>query len=94
MSDEPKRRDEQQKRQREAQRTLDQVERDSTTFASSSLAQQAQRTRDHFAAADAVGAGDGGATDPIELWGRRVGRALSLVACIALAIYLTLTYLR
>ena len=32
--------------------------------------------------------------DPIELWGRRIGRALSLIAVIGLAIYLFVTYLR
>ena len=33
----------------------------------------------HFAARDA------GGSDPIELWGRRIGRALSLVGVIVLA---------
>ena len=43
---------------------------------------------DHFGAKDAVGAGEGGGTDPIELWGRRIGRALSLVGVVVLAIWL------
>lgn len=32
--------------------------------------------------------------DPIEVWGRRIGRALAVLACIVLAAYLILTYLR
>ena len=33
-----------------------------------------------------------GSVDRIELWGRRIGRGLSLAGFIALAIYLYLTY--
>jgi hypothetical protein len=36
---------------------------------------------DHFAGADAAAEGP----DPIELWGRRIGRALSLVGVVVLA---------
>lgn len=57
------------------------------TFATSALARTAQRAGDHFSAKDA---GD----DRIELWGRRIGRALSLAAFIALAVYFYLAYLR
>jgi hypothetical protein len=46
------------------------------------------RARDHFGAADMP------AGDPAELWGRRIGRALSAVAFVALAVYLYLTYVR
>ena len=46
------------------------------------------RARDHFGAADTP------AGDPAELWGRRIGRTLSAVTFIALAIYLYLTYVR
>jgi ferric-dicitrate binding protein FerR (iron transport regulator) len=42
----------------------------------------------HFSAADAD------ATDPIELWGRRIGRALAVFAFIAFCIYLYVTYVR
>lgn len=35
-----------------------------------------------------------GAGDPIERWGRRIGRALGLIAVVALSVYLYLTYLR
>jgi len=33
-----------------------------------------------------------GSVDRIELWGRRIGRALSLIGLIALAVYLYVTY--
>ena len=33
-----------------------------------------------------------GSVDKIELWGRRIGRALSLAGFIALAVYLYLTH--
>jgi len=32
--------------------------------------------------------------DPIEIWGRRIGRALAVVACLVLAYHLFTTYLR
>jgi hypothetical protein len=79
-------------RRREAVETLDKLKRDRAPLGGSSLAEAARRAARHFAAADAVG--PAGARDPIELWGRRVGRALSLLAVIALAIYLYFTYLR
>lgn len=46
------------------------------------------RARDHFGAADTP------AGDRTELWGRRIGRALSAVAFLALAAYLYATYVR
>lgn len=58
------------------------------TFASSALARTARRASDHFAAKDAAG------EDGIELWGRRIGRGLSLAGFVALAIYLYVTYFR
>lgn len=42
----------------------------------------------HFGAAEAPPA------DRIEVWGRRIGRTLSLLAFAALAVYLYLTYVR
>jgi hypothetical protein len=38
--------------------------------------------------------GDPNDDDPMEVWGRRIGRSLAVVACIVLAAYLLLTYLR
>jgi hypothetical protein len=79
-------------RRREALDTLDRLRRDRAPLAGSGLVDAARRAGRHFAAADAIRSD--GARDPIELWGRRIGRALSLLAVIALAIYLYLTYLR
>ena len=44
------------------------------------------RVGPHFAAADAPG------NDPIERWGRRIGRALGALALVALCGYLYVTY--
>ncbi len=71
-------------RGREAREALERVARDSETIGTSSLARIGRRVTDHFAANDAVGETEGG-TDPVELWGRRIGRALSLVGVIVLA---------
>ena len=63
------------------------------TFAASALAEAARRAADHFGGNDTE-AGPDGTPERIELWGCRIGRGLSLAACIALGIYLYLTYLR
>ncbi|MEA2934959.1 MAG: hypothetical protein QOD74_1605 [Variibacter sp.] len=34
------------------------------------------------------------AEDGIERWGRRIGRTLGFLGCVALAVYLYLTYVR
>ncbi len=60
----------------------------------SALAEAARRAAAHFGGRDAVGQGPEGTTDSFELWGRRIGRGLSFVACVGLAIYLAWTYLR
>ena len=71
---------------REALASLrDLSERD--TVVTSALARTARRASDHFAARDA-------GEDRVELWGRRIGRALSLAGLVALAIYLYLTHFR
>jgi hypothetical protein len=89
----PREREEAQRR--EALASLRQLgERD--TFATSALARTAQRATNHFAAKDAVAdarAADG-SVDRIELWGRRIGRGLSLLGLIVLAIFLYFTYVR
>ena len=46
----------------------------------------AKRTATHFAGDDE--------RDPIELWGKRIGRAASLIGFVALAIYLYVTYVK
>ena len=83
----PRQREEEQRR--EALATLKSLG-DSDTFATSALARTARRASDHFAARDAMAAD--GSVDRIELWGRRIGRGLSLAGFVALAIYLYLTY--
>jgi hypothetical protein len=75
-------------RQRQSREALERVARESETIGSSSLARTGRRLGGHFAGQDAVGAGEGGGTDPIELWGRRIGRVLSLVGVVVLAYFL------
>ena len=74
---------------REALRTLGEL-RERDDVASSALSRAARRATDHFAAKDALT--EHGDSDRIELWGRRIGRGLSLAAFIGLAIYLYVTY--
>lgn len=54
------------------------------------MSAMAKRTAAHFAGRD----GGVAENDPIELWGKRIGRALSLVGFVALAIYLYVTYVK
>lgn len=75
-------------RQREARAVLDRVARESETVGSSALSQGARRLGDHFSGRDAVGEGPDGGTDPVEVWGRRIGRSLSVLGVIALAFWL------
>jgi hypothetical protein len=74
--------------QKESRAALERVARESETIGSSALARSAKRVSDHFAGRDAVGAAEGGATDPAELWGRRIGRALSLLGVLLLTYWL------
>lgn len=83
----PRQRDEE--RRREALATLKSLD-ETDTFATSTLARTARRASDHFAGRDAVAAD--GSIDRIELWGRRIGRGLSLAGFVGLAIYLYITY--
>ena len=72
-------------REREAREALERVARESETIGGSSLARVGRRVGDHFAARDAIGDVEGGSTDPVELWGRRIGRGLSLIGVVVLA---------
>ena len=83
----PREREEEQRR--EALATLKSLG-DTDTFATSALARTARRAGGHFAARDAMAAD--GSVDRIELWGRRIGRGLSLAGFVALAVWLYLTY--
>jgi hypothetical protein len=63
---------------------LDHLRQEGDGILTSALAQEARRAAG--AAADSA--------DPIELWGRRIGRALSVTAFVALLVYLAATYLQ
>lgn len=77
-----------QEREREAREALERVQRDSETVGSSALARISRQAQDHFGGRDAIGSAEGGSTDPIELWGRRIGRGLSVVGVIVLGLWL------
>ncbi|RNC96960.1 MAG: hypothetical protein ED558_03705 [Oricola sp.] len=71
-------------REEEARKVIERVERESEIVGRSSFVRAAGKARDHLTAAEAE--------DPVEVWGRRVGRALSVIAFIGLALWL-LAYL-
>ncbi|MBQ0822476.1 hypothetical protein KBI52_20020 [Microvirga sp. HBU67558] len=71
-----------------AREALERVQRDSDTLGASALARMGRRAGDHFGGKDAIGTAEDGGTDPVELWGRRIGRTLSLVGVVVLAIWL------
>jgi len=77
-------------REQEARDAFERVRRDSETIGASSLARATRRVGDHFSGRDAAGAGLSGETDPMEVWGRRIGRALSLVGVVGLTYWLGL----
>lgn len=58
----------------------------------SALSLAAQRAAEHFKGND-PGNGEE-ISDRVEIWGKRIGRALSLVAFVGLTIYLYVTYIR
>jgi hypothetical protein len=66
----------------ESRRILERVERDSVAIGGSFIARTANRAAKHFSGSDKP------QDDPIEVWGTRVGRAIGLVAFVALVIYL------
>lgn len=66
---------------------LERVGRDSETIGTSTISRAANRIGSHFAGRDAIGAAEGGGTDPVELWGRRIGRGLSILGVIALGFW-------
>jgi hypothetical protein len=70
--------------QRAALERLDRLRHEGDGLLTSSLAQEGRHAAERSA--------DIG--DPIELWGRRIGRALSIAAFGALLAYLWATYLR
>jgi hypothetical protein len=72
-------------RERESREALERVARESETIGSTSLGRLGRRMGDHFAAKDAIGDAESGGTDPVEIWGRRIGRVLSLIGVMVLA---------
>jgi hypothetical protein len=74
--------EEDQNRQRESERVLERVTTESEVVGTSSFVRQANRLRDHFAAAD------GDQSDSVEIWAKRFARGLSIVAFVLLAIWL------
>lgn len=73
-------------RAEEAKRILEGVHRDAETVGTSSMRRTAERTRDHFMGRDAA---EG---DDIELWGKRIGRALAVAVVLILIYHLVTTY--
>jgi hypothetical protein len=71
-------------RERDAKAALDRVKREGETLGGSGIARAGQRLGKHFSGADAPLEPDG-AADWAEVWGRRIGRALSLVGVVVLA---------
>jgi ferric-dicitrate binding protein FerR (iron transport regulator) len=72
--------------EREAARRAEAAEalgnaRDGGSLFDGGLADPAQRALAHFRADDAP-------DDPLEIWGRRIGRALALIVAIGLVLYL------
>lgn len=74
--------------EQESREALERVKRDSETLGSSSLNRISRRMTDHFSGNDAVGRAENGETDPIEVWGRRIGRSLSVVGFVVLVYWL------
>ncbi len=68
-------------RQEDARRILDRAHRDSAPMMESAL----QRSGDFLTAR-------GESDDPAEIWGKRVGRILAIVAAIGCLVWLYLTY--
>ena len=71
-------------RERGAKSALDGVDRDAETLGGSGIARAGRRLGRHFSGGDAPVEPDG-AADWAEVWGRRIGRALSLVGVVVLA---------
>lgn len=74
-------------RRREAEAALAAVRRDAEQLGASTLARTANQVREHFKASDTE------STDPAEVWGKRIGRVLALIAVAVLVWVLVTTYL-
>ncbi|MEJ8574894.1 hypothetical protein [Microbaculum marinum] len=74
-------------RRADALKDLENAAAGSEVFGTSSFVRQADRAKAHFAGQDAD------PDDAVEVWGRRIGRGLSLLAFVGLLFYLAATYL-
>jgi hypothetical protein len=74
-------------RRRQALKDLEDAAAGSEVFGTSTFVRQAEKASAHFSGADAD------PHDRVEVWGRRIGRGLSLIAFFGLLIYLSVTYL-
>ncbi|MDX8478299.1 hypothetical protein RFN28_07370 [Mesorhizobium sp. VK24D] len=68
--------------EKESRRILERVARETTPGGASFIARTARGARDHVTAADAD------RSDPIEVWGTRIGRTLGLIVAIGLLAWL------
>ena len=71
---------------RKAKRELDKLSEEGGLLNAPRLKKKSKTVRGHFSADDVD------ADDPVELWGTRIARGLSLIAFIALSIWLYLKY--
>ncbi len=74
-------------RERDAKRALERADRDAETLGGSGVARAGRRLGRHFSGGDAPLEADG-EPDWAEVWGRRIGRALSLVGVVVLTAWL------
>ena len=75
---------ERQDSEKESRRILERVARETDPSGTSFVARTAKGMRDHVAAADAD------RTDPIEVWGTRIGRILGLLLALGMMVWLVL----
>ncbi|MBA8878024.1 hypothetical protein [Phyllobacterium myrsinacearum] len=66
----------------ESKQILERIGHESNPAGRSAVERTVSRTKDHFTAEDAD------TTDPIEIWGTRIGRFLGLLVLIAMFIWL------
>lgn len=69
-----------------AKRELKKLEEEGGLLATPQLKNKADSVMGHFSAEDVP------QNDPVELWGTRIARGLSLIAFVVLAVYLYFTY--
>jgi len=73
---------------RESRRILERVAQETDPAGTSFVARTTKGVRDH------VGAADADRTDPIEVWGTRIGRTLGLLLTLGLMVWLVLYVIR